>query len=154
MKLTDEVKSIDSSTATIIAVFFLCFVAPGALIIFHFEREMFIGLETFKLLLLSISLSAPGFFVPYFITFITTRVLQHQKVIVKDQLGSSSSWYRVHGVNNAINLYLILFVSYVFSLEFIHFAWIYFAFIVAISAFEMWSKVRLAFNPDKVVPLE
>jgi len=154
MDIANEVKKIDAPTAISVAVFFVCFLAPGFLTLFHFQRDLFINLDTFKLIILAVSISAPGFFVPYFITYLTVSVLKHKEVIGQNELGTNVGWYRKHGINNAINMYLILFISYVFSLSFIWFAWLFLACIIFGALFEMFNLIKLSNNPEKLVPME
>jgi len=151
MNITDEVKKLDSSTATALAVFFICFIAPGFLTVFHFKRELFLDLVTVKLIILSISISAPGFFVPYLMTVITEAVLLHKDKINKGQIGTNVGWYRKHGINNAINIYIMLFISYVFSLSFIWFVWFFIIGIISTSLFEIFHLIKMSEKPDKII---
>lgn len=154
MDIANEVKKIDAPTATAVSVFFVCFLAPGFLTLFYFKKDLFLNLETVKLIILSVSISAPGFFIPYFITFITASVLKHKGIIGQNQLGTNVGWYRKHGINNAINMYLILFISYVFSLSFIWFAWLFLATILVSALFEIFHLNKLSKDPEKHVPME
>lgn len=154
MNIADEIKKIDSVSATAVATFFLSLLGPSLLVIFYFERDLFVTLDTIKLILLSISLSAPGIFIPYITTGITISVLKHSQKISDGQLGTAATWYQKHGFNNSINMYLSLFIVYVFSLSFEWFAWLFSISIIFASIFEIINLVRLSMKPEKYVPIQ
>lgn len=154
MNIAEEIKKIDSVSATAVATFFLSLLGPSLLVVFHFERELFTSLDTIKLILLSISLSAPGVFIPYITTGITISVLKHSKKISGGQFGSAATWFQKHGFNNSVNMYLSLFVVYIFSLPFEWFAWFFSASIFFASSFEIVHLVRLSMKPEKYIPIQ
>lgn len=154
MNITDEIKKIDSASATAAAIFFLSLLGSSVLAIFYFDRDLFVSLDVVKLTLLAVSLSAPGVFIPFIITGITISILRHKGDIVDGQFGSASMWFHKHGFNNSVNMYLALFFCYLFSLSFLWFACFFAGSIVISSIAEMVHLIRLSWNPERYVPIK
>jgi len=153
MQITDELKKIDRASATAIATLFLSLLGPGLLVIFNFDRDLYTSLDTVKLVLLAISLAAPGVFIPYTVTSIAISILEHKSTITKGQLGSPTIWFHKHGFNNSVNMYLSLFICYAFSLSFTWFAYFFAFTIIFSSIFEIFHIVKLSRNPEKYIPI-
>ena len=58
-ELIREIKSLSSHQVIYSLAFITAIISPGLLIIFTYKRELFLTLDIFKLLLLSVSLSVP-----------------------------------------------------------------------------------------------
>lgn len=58
-ELIREIRKLSSHQVIYSLAFFAAIVSPGLLIIFTYKRELFLTLELFKLLMLSISISIP-----------------------------------------------------------------------------------------------
>ncbi|HDY8072192.1 TPA: hypothetical protein RQK93_004477 [Vibrio vulnificus] len=149
MSVVDEVKKIDIDTATGVTLFFFSVLAPGLLMMFLYKRDLFIELETLKLVLVSLALGAPGIVLPQFISTVSASVCSLKFKLNRSMLGSAKEWFYRHSINNAINVYLILFICYIFNLSFQVFAWMYVGSIVLLSIYEMAYLIKRAVNPDK-----
>ncbi|EJG0969897.1 hypothetical protein ACUSRQ_005141 [Vibrio harveyi] len=154
MNVVDEVKKIDTGTATGITLFFISVLAPGLLVVFLYKRELFIELETTKLVLLSLAIGAPGVILPQFISTICSAVYQSNHGVSKEVLGSPSEWFNRHSISNAINMYLLIFIAYVFKLQFLAFAWVYIVLIILLSLYEMIYLTKRAKNPGEFPPID
>ncbi|EGQ9308695.1 hypothetical protein F7U82_25110 [Vibrio parahaemolyticus] len=149
MNVVDEVKKIDIDTATGVTLFFVSALAPGLLMMFLYKRNLFIELETLKLVLVSLALGAPGIVLPQFVSTISASVCTLKFKLDRSMLGSAKEWFYRHSINNAINVYLILFICYIFKLSFQFFAWMYVGSIVLLSIYEMIYILKRAADPDK-----
>src|SRR5690606_24312922 len=116
--------------------------APGFLAIFVFEQKLFIDLETIKLILLALSLSSPGVIIPIFTSSIAVTVIKKMHEVDISLLGSVKDWFYRAAINNAINMYIILFLSYVFSWKFSAFLWAFVLTIIVMCAFEMIYMIK------------
>jgi len=145
----DDFKKIDSTSASGAAIFFFSMLAPGFLAIFVFEKQLFIELETIKLMLLALSLSSPGVIIPIFTSSISVTVIKKMHGVDASLLGSVKDWFYRAAINNAINMYIILFLSYVFSWRFSVFLWLFLLSILVVCVFEMVYMIKRAKDPDK-----
>jgi hypothetical protein len=113
MSLTEEIKNIDSNIAISVSIFFFSLVGSGFLTVFLFKRELFISLDTIKLIILSISISVPGVILPIFVTFIAVGAISRISNTNTQVLGNSKEWFYRHGISNAIFFYIfILYRTY------------------------------------------
>ncbi|TGA68229.1 hypothetical protein VFES401_15190 [Aliivibrio fischeri] len=154
MNVVDEVKKIDIDTATSVTLFFFSILAPGLLIMFLYKRNLFIELETLKLMLISLALGAPGVILPQFMSVVGASVCSRMLNIPQALLGNAKEWFYRHSINNAINLYLLIFVSYALQLKFLTFALMYIVSILFLSIYEIFYLARKAKNPDKFPPMD
>lgn len=74
MSIIEEVKGLNANSAVILAIFFVSFIAPAFLLIYRLNPDLFLALDTTKLILLSISVTSPSFLALY-IGFEFWRVL-------------------------------------------------------------------------------
>lgn len=71
--MISELKSVTVRQSIIFLFVFLGSVSPGALIIFHFDRELFINLDSMKLIVLSLAISLPVVLLNMFVASIHTE---------------------------------------------------------------------------------
>lgn len=154
MSIVDEFKNIDSNSATGAAMFFFSMLAPGFLTIFLFENDLFQSLETIKLILLALSFSSPGVIIPIFTSVVCMLVLTNNHQIDRAKLGTTKEWFYRHAISNAINMYLLIFCSYMFAWSFTTFLWCFFITIFCMSAFELKYMKMRANDPKKYPSLE
>ncbi|HHX8286351.1 TPA: hypothetical protein ACVOYT_004526 [Vibrio diabolicus] len=154
MSVVDEVKKIDINTATAVTLFFFSVLAPGLLIMFLYKRELFVELETLKLVLLSLALGAPGVVLPQFMSTICTAVYPLKLNVPRPLFGDPKEWFFRHSISNAINMYLLIFIGYVFEFQFYIFAWVYLVSIVLLSVYEIIYLIKRGINPEKYPPID
>lgn len=154
MSVVDDIKNIDSNSAIGVTMFFFSMLAPGFLTILLYEKSLFQSLETIKLILLAVSFSSPGVIIPIFISAVCMVVLTKNHHIERTILGTTKEWFYRHAISNAINMYLLIFVSYIFTWSFAVFLWLFLLSIVAMSAFELRYMVKRAKDPDKYPSIE
>ncbi|TVT50795.1 MAG: hypothetical protein FHP94_00320 [Denitromonas halophila] len=154
MSIVDEFKNIDAGSATGAGMFFFSMLAPGFLTIFLFEKELFQSLETIKLILLALSFSSPGVTIPIFISTVCMAVLTKMHQIELGILGTAKEWFYRHAISNAINMYLLIFISYIFSWGFSAFLWCFLLSILAMCAFEIRYMIKRAKEPSKYPSIE
>lgn len=154
MSIVNDLKNIDLSSTTGATMFFFSMLAPGFLAIFLFENELFQTLETIKLILLALSFSSPGVIIPIFISTVCMAVLTKKHQIDRNTLGTAKEWFYRHAISNAINMYLLIFFSYVFSWSFTAFLWCFLLSIVGMSAFEVRYMSKRAKEPNKYPSIE
>jgi hypothetical protein len=153
MSISQEIKDIDSSSAASAGIFFFSLLGPGVLTIFLFNRELFISLDTIKLVILSLSISVPGVILPIFMSSIVSMVLAAMVNSDKAVYGSGKEWFYRHGFGNAINMYLLLFLSFAFSWHALTFFWVFLASIILMCIFEGRYLFKRARNPEKYPPM-
>ena len=81
-------------------------------------------------------------------------VLTKNHQIERSILGTTKEWYYRHAISNAINLYLLVFISYVSSWSFTTFLWCFLLSILGMCAFEIRYMVKRAKDPDKYPSIE
>lgn len=148
MSIAEEIKNIDTTSAAGAGVFFFSLLGPGLLTVFLFQRGLFVDLDTLKLSILSLSISAPGVIVPIFITVIAVTVMSAQLSIDKSLLGTPKEWFYRHGIGNAINMYILIFLAYIFSWPFLWFAWGFLVSIIMMCLLEGRYIIKRAKNPE------
>lgn len=149
MSYIDEFKKIDSNTATGAATFFFSMLGPGFLTVFLFGKTYFIDLETLKVVFLSLSISMPGVILPIFVSHICATHLIQSYGKSPVFFGNMKDWYYRSAISNAINMYLLLFVCYVFNLDVLVFSWGYFASILLCVGFEFRYMIKKSIDPEK-----
>ena len=123
MSVISDITGLNRKTVLSASLFFVGLVAPGLLTLYVFRPDLFESLQTSKLLLLSISITAPGLFVPFFISVIYVRVREAVDPVPMERFGDYLDWYGVHSVTNAFNFYLALFVAFLFHISCRAFIW-------------------------------
>ena len=154
MSIVDEFKNIDASSASGAGMFFFSMLAPGYLTIFLFEKELFQSLETIKLVLFALSFSSPGVIIPIFISTVCCAVLTKNYKIEMGILGTTKEWFYRHAISNSINMYLLIFIAYIFTLSFAVFLWCFLVSILAMCAFEIRYLLKKAKEPSKYPSFE
>lgn len=153
MSITEEIKNIDSNIAISVSIFFFSLIGSGFLTVFLFKRVLFINLDTLKLIILSVSISVPGVILPIFVTFIAANLISRITNINGQVLGNSKEWFYRHGISNAIFFYMFLFISYIFEMSFLTFAWCFLSSIVVSCIWEVLYLVKRAKNPENYPPI-
>lgn len=151
--MIENIKDLNKSNVLLLSLFFIGVLAPGALTIFIFDRELFSGLDTAKLLLLSVGVSAPGIFLPYMISLISATVIKAVNPNLDGDTGSEVEWFGIHCLNNSINYYLSLWLSYVFGWPFHTFLYVITALVLGFSALEMYRIIKRAKNIGVAAPI-
>tara|TARA_R110000787_G_scaffold74331_1_gene165240 strand:- start:2167 stop:2637 length:471 start_codon:yes stop_codon:yes gene_type:complete len=144
MTVIDQLKGLNTKTSLAISLFFLGLLAPGFLTIYLFKPELLIALETTKLLLFSIAITAPGILLPFVFSLITTRIVQVQRPELAVRLGTHLDWYGVHAITNAFTFYLLLWLSYLFQFSFRAFLVSVTVLLLFNSGFEVCRLIKLA----------
>lgn len=101
-----------------------------------FKPDLFLALDTMKVVILSVALTAPGLFVPYFISVVSAKIICSIYPEAKENLGSHLDWFAVHAMINAFSFYLAIAVAYFLSLQFRVFLWIIIFIIMSTTLFE------------------
>lgn len=135
-------------------MFFFSMLAPGFLTIFLFEKDLFVSLDTVKLVLLALSFSSPGVIIPIFISTVCLAVLTKMLQIDRSLLGTAKEWFYRHAISKAINMYILVFMAYIFSWVFSTFLWLFLATILVMCAFEIRYMVKRANEPNKYPSIE
>ena len=137
MTIRESLNALNLPTVIALTVSIFCTLAPGSLIIYHFNENLFLSLDIFKLLLLSAAITIPGVLTPYLVsvagplgTKFTTEQLQgldHLAILTK------------HGVNSGLNIYLSLVASYFFDASFKGFLIMYITLTIITAISELFS---------------
>ncbi|MBD9632283.1 hypothetical protein [Pseudomonas sp. PDM19] len=99
------------------AIFFFSFLAPGFLFWYIHTPELFLKIEFSKLIALSIAITAPTFFVPFVITGVIYKILKERIPEQIEGYGEQVDWYVRHGWTNALNMYLLVAIFYLFKAQ-------------------------------------
>jgi len=139
MTIRESLNALNLPTVIALTVSIFCTLAPGSLIIYNFNENLFLSLDLFKLLLLSAAITIPGVLTPYLISVagplgakFTAEELQgldHLAILTK------------HGANSGLNIYLSLTASYFFDLQFKGFLIMYIVLTVITATSELFSVV-------------
>ncbi|KAB7702087.1 hypothetical protein GBN33_03160 [Plesiomonas shigelloides] len=148
MSIVDDLKSIDTNAAVIISVFFVSFIAPAFLLIFKLNRQVFIDLDTIKLIILSISITSPSFLFLFIVTWIADIVLVQLKHYPPGHLGTMADWFVLQGISNTSILYIVSFFAYAFDLNSKSVVWWIAGLLVLYTMHEFWRVLVVAKRPD------
>lgn len=111
-------------------------VIPGLLIIFIWNESLFERLDFWKLFLLSIAVCLPTFLLPLVLSGLFHRVISHETPELVPLWGTPVDWYLRHAVNNAINLYTVTLIGWIFELSISTVVWVVIFFTVQAAALE------------------
>lgn len=112
-----DLKKLDVTLSANLAIFFFSFVAPGFLIFYKYEPEIFLSIDVFKLVVLAIAISSPTFVFPFVFTALYANVIAKDMPDQRYLWGAPSDWYLKHGVGNALNMYTIIATILIFDLS-------------------------------------
>jgi len=112
-----DLKKLNVSLSANLAIFFFSFVAPGFLIFYKYEPESFISIDVSKLIVLAIAISSPTFIFPLVLTALFANVIAGVMPDKRYLWGTPTDWYLKHGAGNALNMYTIIGVIWVFDLD-------------------------------------
>lgn len=96
---------------------FLHLSRPGILSIHSLNAPLFVQLDTTKLLLLAISMTAPPFMFLFATTVVSERVLTGMQRLPPGRLGGFKEWYITHGLANAQIFYVAALISFLCDLS-------------------------------------
>lgn len=145
----DAIYKITPDIATNIGIMIFSFVCPGFLLWYLISPELFVALDFLKLLVLAVAVSAPTFIVPYMVTLICYLVMKKKNVSSIELYGGPRNWYLRHGINNAMNMYAIVALSYWFGASGGKLLVFIFIVITVSSVFELFKSVRFVMDPSE-----
>ncbi|EJG1717161.1 hypothetical protein [Vibrio parahaemolyticus] len=148
MSIVDDLKSLDTNAVVIISVFFVSFIAPAFLLIYKFNKPIFIQLDTIKLIILSISIASPSFLFLFIVTWVSDAVLVHFKYYPAGHLGTMADWFVLQGMSNTSILYIVSFLTYAFDLTVKSVVWWMVGLIVLYTIHEFWRVLVVAKRPE------
>ncbi|WP_419793609.1 hypothetical protein MYA83_17375 [Pseudomonas palleroniana] len=119
-----DLKKLDVSLSTNVAIFFLSFIAPGFLIFYRCEPETFLSIDVSKLIVLALAISSPTFVFPFVFTALFAKIIAAQMPGSRPLWGAPLDWYLRHGVGNALNMYTIIAVVWIFDLGISFISWL------------------------------
>lgn len=111
-----DLKKLNVSLSANLAIFFFSFVAPGFLIFYNYEPESFLSIDVIKLIILAIAVSSPTFIFPMVFTALFANLIAKEMPDKRYLWGTPTDWYLKHGAGNALNMYTIIAVIWVFDL--------------------------------------
>jgi hypothetical protein len=152
--ILDAIKAIDVSSAAGLTMFFFSMVAPGILTILLFDHALFLSLDVIKLILLALSFASPGVIVPMATSTITFAIFTRLHQVERTRLGTTKDWLFRHELSNAFNMYLLIFISYIFTLSFTTFLWCFLLSIISSCAFELRHMIQITKDPSKHQTIE
>jgi hypothetical protein len=119
-----DLKKLDVSLSTNLAIFFFSFIAPGFLIFYQYESGTFLSIDFSKLIVLAIAISSPTFVFPIVFTAFFAQVVAAKMPDKRYLWGTPTDWYLRHGVGNALNMYTIIATVWVFDLKVSFISWL------------------------------
>lgn len=111
-----DLKKLNVSLSANLAIFFFSFVAPGFLIFYKYEPERFLSIDVSKLIILAIAVSSPTFIFPMVFTALVANLIAREMPDKRYLWGTPTDWYLKHGAGNALNMYTIIAVIWIFDL--------------------------------------
>lgn len=140
MNIVEQVKQIEVSDLLKTIMGLVGVVTPGLLTIFIFKRDLFISLDLWKLILLSISLSLPVVCLNFILMYSLPTV--GRPLDIKANLSANLI---VATSSSALVFYLPLVTAYILELHFRTFVWVVLALeaVISLSMFVENITVRL-----------
>lgn len=148
MSIIEEVRRLNANSAVLLAIFFVSFIAPAFLLIYRINPELFLALDTTKLVVLSISVTSPSFLVLFCFTWVADTVLTHMGYHKKGHLGTYVDWFVTHGISNTTIMYTICFIVYAFDISSACVIWWLIGLLVLYLIFEFWRVLIVAKGPN------
>lgn len=150
MSLGENLKLVNLPIAISLTVGIFATFAPGSLILFYFNEDLFQKLDLMKVLLISCALTLPSLLAPYVISIVseTGRHAKTKSILEIDHL----SFLIIHGANSGLNIYTSLAASYFFNLSFTTFMIIYIAFTFLAIGSEVYHSAKRKMEKDGVDP--
>lgn len=148
MSILEELKGLNANSAVILAIFFVSFIAPAFLLIYRLNPELFLTLDTTKLIVLSISFSSQSFLALFIVTWISDTVLTHMGYHEKGHLGTYVDWFVTHGISNTSIMYTVCFIVYVFGISSASAVWCLIGLVIPYIVFEFWRVIIVAKGPN------
>lgn len=148
MSIIEEVKGLNANSAVILAIFFVSFIAPAFLLIYRLNPDLFLALDTTKLIVLSISVTSPSFLALFIFTWVADTVLTHMGYHEKGHLGTYVDWFVTHGISNTTIMYTVCFIVYAFGISSASVVWWLIGLVVLYIAFEFWRVLIVAKGPN------
>lgn len=119
-----DLKKLDVSLSTNLAIFFFSFVAPGFLIFYQYQPETFLTIDVSKLIVLAIAISSPTFVFPFVFTALFANMIARLMPAQRYLWGTPTDWYLKHGAGNALNMYTMIAAVWVFDLSGSYLFWL------------------------------
>jgi hypothetical protein len=148
MSIIEEIKWLNANSAVILAIFFVSFIAPAFLLIYRLNPDLFLALDTTKLIVLSISVTSPSFLALFIVTWIFDTVLTHMGYHKKGHLGTYTDWFVTHGISNTTIMYTVCFIVYAFGISASTAAWWLIGLFIFYMVFEFWRVLIVAKGPN------
>ncbi|WP_119142195.1 hypothetical protein [Pseudomonas reidholzensis] len=101
-------------------------VIPGFLIVFLWDGALFERLDFWKLFVLSVGICLPAFLLPFGFSGLFHRIISHDHPELVSLWGAPVDWYLRHAFNNAINMYTVVFIGWLFDLSVSGLVWVVF----------------------------
>lgn len=135
MSLLENTKILNLPVVISLVIGVFATLAPGSLILFYFNEDLFRSLDLSKVLIISCALTLPSLLAPYVISIVseTGGHAQRKSVAEIDHL----SLLTIHGMNTGLNIYAALTASYFFNLQFKTFLIIY----ISVTVISIFSEV-------------
>jgi hypothetical protein len=110
-----DLKDLNASVSTNIAIFFMSFVAPGFLIVFLINEQLFLSMDFWKLFILSTAITVPAFAFTVLVAASTYfHVLQNYPGH-EVKWGGPREWYIRLGFGNSLSMYSIALLVWIFD---------------------------------------
>ncbi|WP_397469641.1 hypothetical protein [Pseudomonas sp. DD1] len=119
-----DLKKLDVSLSTNLAIFFLSFVAPGFLMFYQYEPVTFLSIDFSKLIVLAVAISSPTFVFPFVFTALFAKMIARWMPDKRDLWGTPTDWYLRHGAGNALNMYTMIAAVWLFDLGISFVSWL------------------------------
>lgn len=111
-----DLKDLNISISTNVAIFFMSFVAPGFLIVFLVNHQLFNSMDFWKLFIISTAITIPSFAFTVLIAASTYFHVLKNYPGHEDKLGGPREWYIRLGFGNSLSMYSIALVVWIFEL--------------------------------------
>ena len=147
MSLIEDLKGLNTNAAVLIAIFFVAFIAPAFLLIYRFNNDLFVKLDTVKLIILSVSITSPSFIFLFVTTWVADAVTVHMGYHEKGHLGTMTDWFVTHGISNTTILYIVTFLTYAFDLQIKTVVWCLLGLLFLYTIHEFWRVLFVAKGP-------
>jgi len=144
MTFLKDIQNLNKVTVLSASLLFVGLIAPGLLTIYLFLRPLFVQIESAKLVLLALAITAPGLFVPYFLSTVAANVIRTMKPEAAERFGTPLDWFALHTATNGFNFYLSLLLAYMLRLRFVTFLWIMIILLIISMIFEVCRLCKAA----------
>lgn len=148
-----ELSRITPGVAINLGIFVFSFLCPGFILWYLYDPAQVQSLDFLKLCVLSVAVSSPTFVIPYAVTALLHRLMIIKEVKRIELYGDYVDWYLRHAMTNALNMYTIVIVAFIFELNRLGFIIVFGGAVLVGVLMEFWLMFKFIKDPEGAVAI-